>query len=80
MVSTAFFREEVSIARIRGHILALEGVRHPVAAPEPRPHYHQPSDTLATLNLELAAKVCRVTADVVLDMGRLTTELLLQSC
>ena len=34
MVSTEFFREAVSIDRIRRHIRALEGVRHPVAAPE----------------------------------------------
>lgn len=34
MVSTEFFSDVVSIDRIRGHIRALEGVRHPVAAPE----------------------------------------------
>lgn len=34
MVSTEFFMEAVSIDRIRRHIEALEGVRHPVAAPE----------------------------------------------
>ncbi|HEX9080394.1 MAG TPA: M20/M25/M40 family metallo-hydrolase [Desulfuromonadaceae bacterium] len=34
MISSGFFREEVSTDRIRGHVRALEGVRHPVAAPE----------------------------------------------
>ena len=29
-----FFRDKVSLNRIRGHIKALEGPRHPVAAPE----------------------------------------------
>ena len=32
--SPEFFRDMVSIDRIRGHIQALEGPRHPVAAPE----------------------------------------------
>jgi hypothetical protein len=36
------------------------------------PHYHRPSDTLATLNLEFAAKVCGATAGLILDMARLT--------
>jgi hypothetical protein len=36
------------------------------------PHYHMPTDTLATLNLEFAAKVCRATAGVILDMAQLT--------
>ena len=35
------------------------------------PHYHQPTDTLAMLNLEFAAKVCCATAGVILDMARL---------
>jgi Zn-dependent M28 family amino/carboxypeptidase len=35
------------------------------------PHYHRPSDTLATLNLEFAAKVCCATAGAILDMARL---------
>lgn len=34
MLSPDFFRDTVSIDRIRGHIQALEGPRHPVAAPE----------------------------------------------
>jgi Zn-dependent M28 family amino/carboxypeptidase len=34
MPSPDYFRDNVSIDRIRGHILALEGPRHPVAAPE----------------------------------------------
>jgi Zn-dependent M28 family amino/carboxypeptidase len=34
MPSPDFFRDKVSIDRIRGHIQALEGPRHPVAAPE----------------------------------------------
>jgi len=38
MVSGGFFREAVSIDRIRGHIRTLEGVRHPVAAPEALEH------------------------------------------
>lgn len=36
------------------------------------PHYHRPTDTLATLNLEFAAKVCRATAGLVLEMARRT--------
>jgi hypothetical protein len=36
------------------------------------PHYHRPTDTLATLNLEFAAKVCRATAGAILEMARLT--------
>lgn len=35
------------------------------------PHYHRPTDTLATLNLEFAAKVARATTGVVLEMARL---------
>jgi hypothetical protein len=35
------------------------------------PHYHRPTDTLATLNLEFAAKVCRATIGVILEMARL---------
>lgn len=34
------------------------------------PHYHRPTDTLATLNLEFAAGVCRATAGAVLEMAR----------
>lgn len=33
------------------------------------PHYHRPSDTLATLNLEFAAQVCCATAGVILEMA-----------
>lgn len=34
------------------------------------PHYHQPTDTLATLNLEFASDVCRATAGMILDVAR----------
>jgi Zn-dependent M28 family amino/carboxypeptidase len=34
------------------------------------PHYHRSSDTLETLNLEFAAKVCSVTAGLLIDMAR----------
>jgi len=37
------------------------------------PHYHRPTDTLETLNLEFAAKVCCATAEVVVDMARLVS-------
>jgi hypothetical protein len=33
------------------------------------PHYHQPTDTLATLNLTFAAEVCRATGGLVLDLA-----------
>ena len=36
------------------------------------PHYHQPTDTLETLNLEFAAKVCCATVGVILEMARFT--------
>ena len=36
------------------------------------PHYHRSSDTLATLNLEFAAKVCCATAGAILEMARFT--------
>ena len=36
------------------------------------PHYHLPTDTLATLNLEFAAKVCCATAGAVLNTARFT--------
>jgi Zn-dependent M28 family amino/carboxypeptidase len=35
------------------------------------PHYHRSTDTLETLNLEFAAKVCCASAGVTLDMARL---------
>lgn len=35
------------------------------------PHYHRPTDTLGTLNLEFAAKVCAAAAGLVSDMARL---------
>jgi len=38
MVSDRFFREAVSVDRIRSHIRALEGVRHPVETPEALEH------------------------------------------
>jgi hypothetical protein len=34
------------------------------------PHYHQPSDTLATLNLRFAVEVCRATAGLVTEIAR----------
>jgi len=34
------------------------------------PHYHQPTDTLATLNIEFAANVCCASAGMVLDAAR----------
>jgi Zn-dependent M28 family amino/carboxypeptidase len=36
------------------------------------PHYHQPTDTLATLNLEFAAKVCRCACGAIFELARLT--------
>lgn len=33
------------------------------------PHYHQPSDTLETLNLSFAVEVCKATAGMVLDLA-----------
>ncbi len=36
------------------------------------PHYHRPTDTLETLNLEFAAKVCCVSAGLTLDLARFT--------
>ncbi|AJE03262.1 M28 family peptidase [Geobacter pickeringii] len=33
------------------------------------PHYHQPGDTLETLNLGFAAQVCRATAALLLDLA-----------
>ena len=35
------------------------------------PHYHRPTDTLETLNLSFAAKVCCASAGLTLDMTRL---------
>ena len=35
------------------------------------PHYHRPTDTMGTLNLEFAAKVCGATAGLVVDIARL---------
>lgn len=34
------------------------------------PHYHQPTDTLETLNLPFAVEVCRATGGLVLDVAR----------
>lgn len=34
------------------------------------PHYHQPTDTLETLNVTFAAEVCRAVAGVVTDVAR----------
>ena len=36
------------------------------------PHYHRPTDTLETLNLQFAAKVCCASAGFTLDLARLT--------
>lgn len=33
------------------------------------PHYHQPSDTLQTLNLDFAVQVCRATAGLLIDLA-----------
>jgi Zn-dependent M28 family amino/carboxypeptidase len=33
------------------------------------PHYHRPTDTLETLNLEFAAKVCRATAQAMIELA-----------
>lgn len=35
------------------------------------PHYHRATDTLDTLNLEFAAKVCRATTGVILELAQL---------
>lgn len=37
------------------------------------PHYHRATDTLETLNLEFAAKVCSATAGLIADMARLVS-------
>jgi hypothetical protein len=34
------------------------------------PHYHRPTDTLATLNLEFGSKVCCATAGAILELAR----------
>lgn len=36
------------------------------------PHYHQPDDTLETLNLDFAAQVCRATGALLVELARLT--------
>ncbi|MBC7962037.1 MAG: M28 family peptidase [Steroidobacteraceae bacterium] len=36
-------------------------------------HYHGPGDTLETLNLDFAVKVCRATGGLVVEMARLIT-------
>lgn len=36
------------------------------------PHYHQPTDTLATLNINFATKVCCAAAGAVFEMSRVT--------
>lgn len=36
------------------------------------PHYHQPTDTLETLNLEFAADVCCATGELIVEMARLS--------
>jgi hypothetical protein len=35
------------------------------------PHYHRPTDTLATLNLEFAATVCCATTGMIFEMAQL---------
>ncbi|HJV64891.1 MAG TPA: M28 family peptidase [Geomonas sp.] len=35
------------------------------------PNYHRPTDTLETLNLEFAARVCRATVETVIELARL---------
>jgi Zn-dependent M28 family amino/carboxypeptidase len=37
------------------------------------PHYHRSSDTLETLNLEFAAKVCRATVGLLMEFARLAS-------
>ncbi|KAF0219968.1 MAG: peptidase [Geobacteraceae bacterium] len=50
-----FFNEMVSVNRIRNHIRALEGTRHPVAAPEALEHAADYiADFLRSLNYEMA--------------------------
>jgi hypothetical protein len=34
------------------------------------PHYHKPTDTLETLNLDFAARVCSATARLIMEMAR----------
>jgi Zn-dependent M28 family amino/carboxypeptidase len=34
------------------------------------PHYHRPTDTLGTLNLEFAARVCQATAGLMMDLAQ----------
>ena len=36
------------------------------------PHDHQPTDTLGTLNMDFAAKVCRVTTETIYEMAQFT--------
>ena len=36
------------------------------------PHYHLPGDKLETLNLQFAAKVCRATGGLILEIARCT--------
>ncbi len=36
------------------------------------PHYHGPTDTLATLNLDFATKVCQATAGLIVELARIT--------
>ena len=38
------------------------------------PHYHQPSDTLETLNLPFATRVCQATTGLVMDMAMVCGE------
>lgn len=35
------------------------------------PHYHRPTDTLETLNLDFAARVCQATAGLVVELARI---------
>jgi len=37
------------------------------------PHYHGPSDTLETLNLDFAANVCRATGGLLIEFAKLIT-------
>ena len=39
------------------------------------PHYHQPSDTLETLNLDFTAEVCRAAAGLVIELARLANNI-----
>jgi len=58
MISRKYFRKAVSIDRIRAHIRALEGVRHPQAAPESLDRAADYiTESLATLGFEMEDQI-----------------------